>query len=338
MTGRSKGGPRWSGSSAGCRPACGSSGGRYRSGLIGVVAARGLFRPGSAGGDVRSGWKERCIVPLMLVVGALVSSAGCDGRPGAAQGAADPVRSPKSKQRYATIPDQVLFRTDQDGKAVVAGDLTNVKQGRAGDCYFLAALLAVANRAQDVIKALVHDNGDGTYSGTFHGLLRGRRGTFKATVDGTLPVKGNGRVANNAVEIVDGRAVAWAAVIEKLWAAVNGNSYSRINGIGNDSAKKDHDIQNGLYAITGKIPMGRKPASLTFAQLQQDLRQGAVVIGTGHKSGVLAARHSLAILDADATRETMTIRDPKGGTRTIGFKELINSNVNQYFTVPLPKS
>ena len=48
---------------------------------------------------------------------------------------------------YQKVPNQVLFALDSAGKPDISGDLTNIAQGDAGDCYFLAALMTVAARA-----------------------------------------------------------------------------------------------------------------------------------------------------------------------------------------------
>ena len=53
---------------------------------------------------------------------------------------------------------------DSAGKPDISGDLKNIKQGDAGDCYFLAALMTVAARSPETVLNMVHDNGDGTYT------------------------------------------------------------------------------------------------------------------------------------------------------------------------------
>ena len=58
-----------------------------------------------------------------------------------------PVSNPTVKRgTYQQVPNQVLFALDSSGKPNISGDLTNIVQGDAGDCYFLAALMTVAAR------------------------------------------------------------------------------------------------------------------------------------------------------------------------------------------------
>jgi hypothetical protein len=188
----------------------------------------------------------------------------------------------------------------------------------------------------------VKDNGNGTYTGKFDGLEASEFygqvhgvGNFQATVNGDLP--GGATPINNGIENINGKNVSWAAIAEKLWAAVNGSDYSAIDGVGDSSTNNDHDIQNGLFAITGKIATQRDVASLTLTQIQTDLANGVVVVGTSMNAGSLTSDHAIAVIGVNISAQTMTLADPEGGNPTVTIQEL-QSNVNQYFTVPMPKS
>lgn len=254
-----------------------------------------------------------------------------------------PVQTPQSRHPYKAIENQVLFRTDQHGNPIISGNLTNIRQGDAGDCYFLASLMAVAKSSPETIKALVRDNGDGTYTGRFYGLASKKfwgevhgRGNFVARVNGDLPSKRT-RLAFNWVETIDAKNVSWAAIIEKLWATVNHAAYARIKGVG-DSGKNDRDVQNGLFAITGIVPIERQMESLTFEQLQWDLRHGAVVVGSSTRSGKVTPDHALAVLDVDETDMSVMLGDPEGSWPQLKFKKFTTTNINQYFFVPLAQN
>ena len=280
----------------------------------------------------------------VVLAGLLVSlSSGCsigsgvsarDGHASLSDG------QPKSDKSYNALRGEALFRSGPDGQPDIRGDLTNIHQGSAGDCYFLSSLMALANRSPEAIMALVHESANGTYTGTFHGLEGSEPygqvhgpGVFSATVNGALP--GRKKPENNGVETADGHPIVWAAIIEKLWAAVNGNNYSRIDGVG-DSGNDDHDIQNAMFALTGRIPTQRVIDTLTPTQLQQDLGRGIVVLGTSQDDGALTADHALAVLYFDPATQEVTLGDPEGPRPKVRFQELISTNVNQYFTVALP--
>ena len=173
---------------------------------------------------------------------------------------------------YQKVPNQVLFALDSAGNPDISGNLTNIAQGDTGDCYFLAALLTVAARAPGTILNMVHDNGDGTYTVSFHSKYDGVPNPVTATVNGDLPYR-HGKPFQNGIENIDGKNVSWAAIIEKGWAAANGNSYKGIEGT-DLSDIQDHDVHNGLYAITGEMAIDRNPGGpmtgVSFEQMQQD--------------------------------------------------------------------
>ena len=237
---------------------------------------------------------------------------------------------------YRKIPDQVLFALDSAGMPDISGDLTNIKQGDTGDCYFLAALLTVAARAPETIQNMVHDNGNGTYTVSFHSKYNGVPNPVTATVNGDLPYR-NGKLLQNGIENIGGKNVSWAAIIEKAWAAANGNSYKGINGTDLSNAQ-DHDVHNALYAITGQVGVDRNPGGpmtgVSFAQMQQDFTNGLVTLGTSNSKGKLVSNHSYALLDVNPSDQTVVVGNPEGGQTTLTFGKFQSTNINQYIAIP----
>lgn len=237
---------------------------------------------------------------------------------------------------YQKVPNQVLFALDSAGKPIVSGDLTNIEQGDVGDCYFLAALLTVAARAPDTIVNMVHDNGNGTYTVSFHSRYDGVPDPVKVTVNGDLPYR-HGEPFHNGIENIGGKNVSWAAIIEKAWAAANGNSYEGIEGTDLSNAQ-DFDVHNALYAITGKEPVDRNPGGpmtgVSFEQLQQDFTNGLVALGTSNDDGELDSNHAYALLGVNAANRTVVVGNPSGGQDTLSFAAFRSSNINQYIAIP----
>lgn len=237
---------------------------------------------------------------------------------------------------YRRVPHQVLFALDSAGKPNIAGDLTNIKQGDTGDCYFLAALLTVAAREPNTVENMVHDNGDGTYTVSFHSKYDGVPNPVKATVNGDLPYS-DGEPLQNGIENIGGKNVSWAAIIEKGWAAVNGNSYKGIDGTDLSNAQ-DHDVHNALYAITGKVGVDRNPGGpmtgVSFAQMQQDFTNGLVTLGTSNADGKLVSNHSYALLGVNPSDQTVVVGNPQGGQSTLKFATFQSTNINQYIAIP----
>ncbi len=237
---------------------------------------------------------------------------------------------------YQTVPNQVLFALDSAGKPNISGNLTNIAQGDTGDCYFLAALLTVAAKAPDTILNMVHDNGDGTYTVSFHSKYNGEPNPVKVTVNGDLPYR-RGKPFQNGIENIDGKNVSWAAIIEKGWAAANGNSYKGIEGT-DLSDIQDHDVQNALYAITGEVPIDRNPGGpmtgVSFEQMQQDFKKGLVALGTSNSKGKLVSNHAYALLGVNSSNQTVVVADPEGGQETLSFETFQSTNINQYIAIP----
>jgi len=280
---------------------------------------------------------------LFSLVGVVALSA-CGSSPPPAHPAAAAIPSTSASfnhdaSPYQSVNNEVLFETTAEGEPVISGDLTNIHQGHVGDCYFLASLLAIANRDPSLIEHLVTDNGNGTYSATFHALENYTTGTFSATVNGELPANRRG-IRNNGVEQIGGHSIAWGAIIEKLWAAVN-RGYPNIDGT-DASNTTDHDIQYALWALTGISPTVRDPGTspmnqISLPQMVSDFNSGVIVIGTSDADGAIESDHSLAVLGVDPTTGMVTLGNPQGGTQAISFSTFEHTDANQYLYVPLPK-
>ena len=248
-----------------------------------------------------------------------------------------PVSNPTVKRgTYQQVPNQVLFAVDSSGKPNISGDLTNIVQGDAGDCYFLAALMTVAAREPETIVNMVHDNGDGTYTISFHSRYDGVANPVTVTVNGDLPYR-RGKPFENGIENIDGKNVSWAAIIEKGWAAANGNNYKNINGT-DLSNLQDHDVHNALYAITGKEGVDRNPGGpmteVSFDQMQQDFSNGLVTLGTSELQGQAGSRPFLRIAGCQCGNQTVVVGNPEGGQSTLTFDTFQSTNINQYIALP----
>jgi hypothetical protein len=278
------------------------------------------------------------VVAVMVILGIawVVSTRSTVTPPSGASGAPASNPSVSGRATYQKVPNQVLFALDNSGNPDVSGDLTNIKQGDAGDCYFLAALMTVASRAPAAVLNMVHDNGDGTYTISFHSKYDGVSNPVTVTVNGDLPYR-RGKPFENGIENIDGKNVSWAAIIEKGWAAANGNRYSGIDGTDLSNAR-DHDVHNALYAITGEVGVDRNPGGpmtgVSFEQMQQDFTNGLVTFGTSNADGRLTSDHSYALLGLNPSDQTVVVGDPEGGHTTLAFATLQSTNINQYIALP----
>jgi hypothetical protein len=130
---------------------------------------------------------------------------------------------------------------------VRGAEANDVAQGKIGDCFFLAALAALAKvRPADVQRA-VHDNANGTYTVTFKEKARG--GVVRdvtVTVDGDLPRTPDGKVAfGRGLDVTSaGKAELWPAIYEKAYATYQRGGYKAIDQGGY--------ADQALFTLTGR--------------------------------------------------------------------------------------
>lgn len=129
-------------------------------------------------------------------------------------------------------------------KGVEADD---VAQGKIGDCFFLAALAAVAKVRPAEVRRAVHDNLNGTYTVTFKEKARG--GVVRdvtVTVDADLPRTRDGKVAfgRGLDRTDDGRSELWPSIYEKAYATYRRGGYKAIDQGGY--------ADKALFTLTGR--------------------------------------------------------------------------------------
>lgn len=165
-----------------------------------------------------------------------------------ANGKAVPAKTADQKDAVEEKVEGTLFA--KGGGDANEVDINDVQQGQVGDCYFVAVLAAIARVHPEFIKNMVKDNGNGTFTVTFHtkqgfsGLF-GSRSNKSVTVDSKFWTdgKGNPVYAKKGDSDSAGKPELWVMVIEKAWAKLHG-SYSDIAG-----GEIDDDARE---AVTGK--------------------------------------------------------------------------------------
>lgn len=122
---------------------------------------------------------------------------------------------------------------------------TDVYQGAVADCYFVAALSAVASKNPNLIREGIVDNGDGTYKVRFFqkkDYWSREYSSVWITVDGDLPaMNGTLKYARGQSTRTGGREL-WPGIYEKAYAEWKGG-YNEMGEGGSSAA--------ALEALTG---------------------------------------------------------------------------------------
>lgn len=183
----------------------------------------------------------------------------------------------------------------------------DVNQGDIGDCYFLAALSAVAKSDAWRLRQIILDLGDGTYL-----VQMSHRGaSVFERVDARLPVTQSGYLAYAGL---GEQGSLWAALMEKAWCAVrsSANSYASI-----DSGWMDEAFGALGASSTGIYSAANGQALLTL--IQKQLAAGkAVTFATNvaPDDSPLLSGHAYEVdsvnLDANGVPVSMRLRNPWG--------------------------
>ncbi len=146
---------------------------------------------------------------------------------------------------------------------------SDVRQGFLGDCYLMAALAAVAKGDPEIIRNMIRDNGDGTFTVTFHthSITSGWE-----TKDVTVKAEDLGKYGQST-----DNGELWPAIIEQAYAEWKGGSNpEKIEG------GWKHNAQNMLAALTGVKGDNYLPAVTKDlgGKIQDALQKGNPVVVT----------------------------------------------------------
>ncbi len=162
----------------------------------------------------------------------------------------DPLKDPAVMKDHR---GNAKYEVVAGGKLVVDGiSAGDVKQGQAGDCYFLAAISGLAKSHPEVIQNALKDNGDGSFTATFYESEYGpvdpkdlngewveKFTPVKVKIDGDIPQEyGSAVYATGGTD-----QELWAPLLEKAYAKWKGG-YEEIGNGG-----WPHDA---LAQLTGK--------------------------------------------------------------------------------------
>jgi hypothetical protein len=158
-------------------------------------------------------------------------------------------------------------------------DMNDVDQNSLGNCYLMASLAAVAKQNPDLIKNMIKDNDDGTYTVTFK--YAGQEVPITVTADFPGGITGTNH-AGPGDTAAYGKKEIWPLIIEKAYGEFTGRGYNMSGGFAADALTAITGAPTSLLHpfISGFAPGTAFDAS--FDSLKRDLDSGKpIVFGVG---------------------------------------------------------
>lgn len=303
-------------------------------GLVAIVASAGVKAFGATALEKVAAQAE-CVASLDC---AAVAPAGVDGaRLGEVAATASSVAEAGTlggipdDADYVPVEGDVTVLGAGDGTAVHPSD---VDQGSLGDCYLIAALGALAVQEPSILEDAIVDNGDGTYTVTFHEpnphpawqLWASDWREVQITVTDEFPVRDGAPIFARPGDGSGDHRELWAMLLEKAYAQWKGG-YDEIGDGGNPATV--------LTALTGE---GSESSAeeLTFDDFADSFEDGVAIVLSTPKGGttplfvsdVLVGQHAYFVTGVDRESQTITIHNPWGwddGEITVTYEEYVES-------------
>lgn len=190
----------------------------------------------------------------------------------------------------------------------------DVRQGQVGDCYFLAALGAIARQNNDVIRTMFIDNGDDTWTVRFY---RSSSTADYVTVDRFLPTRNGGLLYANMGDGPDSDTnILWVALAEKAYAQVNESGWLGRYVSANSYASIEAGLPSDATAqVTGKAASWQQTTEVSFSTLQNSFTAGKIITFGSNFDQVasyLVPNHAYVLVGYDAVARTVTLFNPWG--------------------------
>lgn len=235
--------------------------------------------------------------------------------------------------KYDVIKGHLTIGSDNETD-IHPNDIT---QGGLGDCYFLASMAAIAKQNPELIKNMIQDNKDGTYTVTFYErrsfyeFWKPEFEAVKITVDNTFPVRDGSPIFSQPGDTSGDEKELWPMIAEKAYAKWRG-------GYGDIEGGWPHDA---MEQITGASSHTYDPASINIHDLANYQKQGFAITADTHydskltlgdyeiidfrdktdttlytkNKGPLVPDHSYYVTNVNEETKTVTLRNPWGWNR-----------------------
>ncbi|MFM8295163.1 MAG: CARDB domain-containing protein [Microcystaceae cyanobacterium] len=199
--------------------------------------------------------------------------------------------------------------------------VNDIKQGVAGDCYFLTTLSAIAQDKPSYLQEMFIDNGDDTFTVKF----KNNGVNEYVTVDRYLPTNGSGNLvyASYGSNYTNTGNELWVALAEKAYAQLAESGWSRPNYNSFYNTNSYAALDSGWMDLTMQQITGLETATVTLSQTttmtanqlinlvnsNQLLTVGFV---NGDGGGLVVNNHAYTITTYNSTNQTFYLDNPWG--------------------------
>jgi hypothetical protein len=202
---------------------------------------------------------------------------------------------------------------------------TDIVQGHAEDCYFLAALGEVDFRSPQTIRNMFINNGDGTYTVRFF-----NNGVADyVTVDSYLPVDSSGNFwyANIGSSAGDSSNVLWVELAEKAYAQLADSGWSRSTHANSYAAINLGWEGDALNQLTGRSVTSTMVSntSASLAAIVNAFNAGNM-IGLDTKAATasnIVPNHVYVMLGYNSSTHLFLVYNPWGFTQSLSWSQLV---------------
>lgn len=190
---------------------------------------------------------------------------------------------------------------------------SDVKQGTATDCYFLAGLAETAQRDPSAIESMFINNGDGTFTVRFYD----NGAPVYVTVDRYLPVGPTGAFMEDSPGSSPSSSsdVLWVALAEKAYAQLAAMGWSRPSAGNSYSVLNEGVIGTALAQITGQPDTTGQ--ALNFNSVVSAWNAGDLIGFASKSSGTASTiypSHAYSLVGYNAANQTFTLANPYGNS------------------------
>lgn len=249
-----------------------------------------------------------------------------------------PLEGIPADAQYTPVEGDVTVTGEGDGTPVHPSD---VDQGALADCFLMSAMGAIAQQNPSILENAVRDNGDGTYTVTFHEpnphpgwqVWESDYRQVQVTVTNELPTRGGNPIFAQPGDGSGDNRELWPMIVEKAYAQWKG---------GYDDIANGGSSYEAMLAITGQE--GEWGSVMTLDDMADAFADGdAIVLGTPENGrgplfddGTLVGWHAYFVTGVDRDAGTITVHNPWGwadGEITLTYEQYA-AHFNGYNTNP----